>query len=210
MSNSTSNNEIDSTTSANNLYAAPKSDVERKNITGAINFDGEYVIITSPTEFPAACVKCGKQGHKQFTKTMSWSNPWWALTILINFLIFIIIRLVVMKKLKISYFLCEEHLEKRTKKLKIFLSLFAAIILLGLSKFLIASNYGERPASIVLLAAGILFVIWFITFAILHGDFKIAKAVKKQSSEGRYYLFYLKGISQEFLKATKAVQTNHD
>jgi len=188
-----------------NPYSAPQSKLVDPTSNELINYDGKYVIVPSSVDFPDVCVKCGESGHKKQKRTMRWMNPWWYLTILISLLITIIVSLFVTKKLKITYYLCEEHLKKRTRnRIIIWSSLVFIIALLFTGIYMedIGHPLGEGVTGLIALSAIGLFAIWLITILIIQGDFRVKKAEKTKNSEGKkQYLFHLKGLDDDFLRA---------
>ncbi len=197
-------NNATNTPNGYNPYAAPESNLveNHKTTAGTIKYDGKHVIVKNKADFPDVCVKCGKKGHKQSKKTLGWMNPWWYLTVFINFFVLLIVSLIVRKKLKTTYFLCEEHQKKRTKKRVLLTTSFVSIVLLGFAYLPIQNSFGEDVAFIALMSSFALMMVWLITMLIVQGDFNIAKAEKQVPIYGKtYYLFHLKGISDDFLKA---------
>ncbi len=187
-----------------NPYMAPESNLVESDTLSIndIKYNGKHVIVSnSNIDFPDVCIKCGKQGHKQYERTLRWINPWWYLTIFINILILLIVSLVVRKNLKATYFLCEEHQKKRTTKRILLTTSFIFIVLLSFAYLPIKNNFGDDLAIIALMSSFVLMIGWLITMLVVQGDFNIAKAKTYVAINGKkYHRFYLKGISNDFLK----------
>lgn len=192
-----------------NPYATPTSNVVKPLDTSiVINYDGKHVIVKNETALPNFCVKCGKKGHKRQKRTLHWVNPWWYLTILISFLITIIASIFVTRRLKITYYLCDEHFKKKTNYKRIVWLSFLLIVGAFITTAYLSDTgkISENTSLIIFLSLAGLSIVWLIVALFNQNDFNIKKAVKLLPVEGKkQYLFHLKGISNDFLKAINII-----
>jgi len=188
-----------------NPYAAPQSKLDQDIDSKALPFEmiGKYLVVPQQIDMPTPCIKCGQAGLEKQQKTLTWANPLWILSIFVITIVgFIIIYLIVNKKLKISYYLCEEHLAKRTRKRWWLVISLLLIIGLGVGGALLVPVIGEDAGVNIGIASLVLVGIWAIVALVLRGDVSVAK-VKRD--ENKKYRFYLKGVGEGFLRAVRLI-----
>ena len=112
---------------------------------------------------------------------------------------------IVRKKLKVSYFLCKEHLKERTKARLIFL--FSLIIILGLGAVgvLMVGFFDGEMFALLLITSFVLLTLWLVVAAMMNGDIKVVKMVQQMpdtqtAGSRKTTLFYLEGVGEGFLR----------
>jgi hypothetical protein len=146
---------------------------------------------------PARCVKCGNTPIEPWVRiTFSWHHPGYYV-LLISPLLYVIVALIVRKRIKLSIPLCKAHKSIRGKRLWI-----AAVLLVGCIPLpaALGTYVGNDAAEIVAIWLGIgMFVAGLLFFA-------YAPPLKAThiSSAGAEF----KGACQEFLTSLNLVSTN--
>jgi MFS family permease len=109
-----------------NPYAAPEAPVSSIPMPG--NFgevrgvwqDGDTLVMAKIAELPNRCVKCNAPATFLVKRSLSWHHP--ALYLMVFFpglLFYVIVALIVRKTAKIFVPLCEEHRDRRSKRIMI-------------------------------------------------------------------------------------------
>jgi hypothetical protein len=76
--------------------------------------DGDKLVVPKGAPLPGYCVKCGEPVMGEFfRKKFQWHNPWLALIALVSPIIYIIVALIVMKRVELLVPMCEEHIQRR-------------------------------------------------------------------------------------------------
>ncbi|MGP8268823.1 MAG: hypothetical protein ACLQLH_02045 [Terracidiphilus sp.] len=88
--------------------------------------DGNCIVVSKGGSLPALCVKCGNSEIAMVNKDLVWLEPPYYLTLLFGPLIFVIVYLIVRKKVKLAVPLCDKH-----RKLASRMRVTTAIILIG-------------------------------------------------------------------------------
>lgn len=104
--------------SEHNVYAAPKSWGHEVTNTSGCRRDGKYVLVPVGSDLPHRCIICNAPAVTPIKKRkVYWHHPAWYLLIPLNILLYAVIGLIVRKKAEVSPGLCQEHHDKRKKKL---------------------------------------------------------------------------------------------
>jgi double zinc ribbon protein len=158
---------------------------------------GNVLVVPRDSVLPALCVKCGNTPNEPWVRiTFSWHHPGYYFLI-ISPIIYVIVALIVRKRIKVSIPLCKTHKSIRRKRLWI-----AAILLIGCIPLpaALAVYVGNDAAGIVSAWLGIgMFIagLFFLAYA------PPLKAIKIGSASAEF-----KGACQEFLTSLGAVATN--
>ena len=110
------------------VYSPPKSEVLTSN-EGDIFGNGKFVVYNSDIDWPARCYKCNQATDGKKNITLTHLNPWFYLSILISPLLLIILGLIFQKRFKLDLPICDEHLQKRQKHVKVNWGITAAMVL---------------------------------------------------------------------------------
>lgn len=114
------------------------------------------LVTRSDTVFPDRCVKCNAPaGGFRLKRTLYWAHPAYALLILCNLLILLIVYLIVRKKAVVHIGLCERHQLKRKRGIIIGWSSLALGIILCICGPVVNSPWILLLGILVLLAGGI-------------------------------------------------------
>jgi hypothetical protein len=71
---------------------------------------GKELIVPRSGSLPATCIKCGASADKPWRKKFYWHTPWLYLMIIFpGLLIYVIVALIVRKKMELNLPLCERH-----------------------------------------------------------------------------------------------------
>jgi hypothetical protein len=89
--------------------------------------DGKILVVPSGSSLPATCVKCGAPASgKPLTKTFSWHSAGYYFLIFLGLIVYVIVALVVQKKVRIDVPFCEAHRSWRTR-----MNVAGAVLLIG-------------------------------------------------------------------------------
>jgi len=98
---------------------------------GVLRRDGNDLIIPQGAALPPYCVRCGQPSEGVVKKTFSWHQPWLYILV-ISPLIYIIVALIVSKRMKLEVPMCAAHRSRRRLYLLAGWLLFFGFIPLGL------------------------------------------------------------------------------
>jgi hypothetical protein len=100
-----------------NPYAPSPATLNARDVSGSsdgVRRDGSWVIVSGGADLPHRCVKCNAAPSEPTRKrTLFWHHPAIYFVILLNILIYIVVALIVRKKVKISPALCARHKARR-------------------------------------------------------------------------------------------------
>ncbi len=93
--------------------------------------------IAKESRLPNRCVACGAPGAHRKLKQFSWHEPWIILTIFAGLLVYIILMILLSKKGRLEYALCDAHQDKliRDGRIAAFLGLVVPLLLVGVWHF---------------------------------------------------------------------------
>ena len=95
---------------------------------GTLRRAGSLLVATPGAQFPPYCVKCGQPAQRWLNKNFAWHNPWIYAVVLVNVLLYLIVALVVSKRMRLNVPLCAQHFGRRRMWLTIGWVLLAACI----------------------------------------------------------------------------------
>lgn len=179
-----------------NPYQAPASDVIPKISNDAESLscwaEGKYLVM--PIEkgiLPHRCIRCNAPIDGLIkTRKLYWHHPALYLLIFISILVYAVAALIVRKKITVQPGLCDEHKNKRTKRICLSLGVFfTSILLLFKSTTNVAQTQLFFSVGIIGSLVGIL--LYAITSRIL-----IVKKIKGN-------LVYLSKCGQPFLDSIR-------
>jgi hypothetical protein len=102
-----------------NPFAPPKSaelEEARRFDENMAWRDGKLLMVRKDAVLPDRCLKCNEpaEGY-QFKRSLAWASPWYALLILIHFLVYIVVYLIVSQRGKVTAGVCRLHRKKRAR-----------------------------------------------------------------------------------------------
>jgi hypothetical protein len=146
-------------------------------------------------ELPDLCMKCGERATAYWWKTFSWYPGWVVLLILVGVLPFIIVALILTKRMRVEVRFCDAHKNHWQKRnLIVFGSLFA-LIALGVFSLVLFNALGEKDLmGRTCIGLFFLSVAWLITSL-----FVLASAIRPAVITERHIT--LVGVSRVFADA---------
>jgi hypothetical protein len=141
-----------------NPYAPPRSALDAALASGCSR-DGKLVVVPTGAALPARCVKCNAPALLDRPRAFSWHHPGWYLLIVLAVLVYIIVGLIVRKKVWLAIGLCEHHRSQRRM-----LNLTAVgMFLLGAAALYCAFAFDLTPlgwAGLVALVVALVAALW--------------------------------------------------
>jgi hypothetical protein len=145
-----------------NPFAPPKSaelEEARRFDDNVAWRDGKFLMVRKDAVLPDRCLKCNEPADGyQFKRSLTWASPWYALLILLNLILYILVYVIVSRKGKVTVGVCPLHRKKRTRAILFgwlaalagFASFFAAAV--------VPNNLVAVPiiVGVVLIFAGII------------------------------------------------------
>ncbi|HZQ91360.1 MAG TPA: hypothetical protein VFA60_06180 [Terriglobales bacterium] len=126
----------------------------------SLGFEGDELRVPQGATLPNFCVKCGAPGTKPLDKNFFWHNKWLFLLILISPIIYIIVALIVRKKMHLVVPLCDQHSAARKRNIWIGVAMLAVWLPLGITGSAIGGDI--EPAAwllgMALFVAGIIVI----------------------------------------------------
>lgn len=144
-----------------NPYQAPQVNLAQDyaDDDGSYWRDGKFLILKRDGQLPARCTKCNDTSALPMRKkTLAWHHPAWYLVFFIHPFLYLIVGLVVRKRVKIEYGLCESHLVRL--RIGTGVSWFAFLTGMG-SVFWMIEHPGNNDKLIGLVIVGFLVAIIF-------------------------------------------------
>ena len=96
-------------------------------------------------DLPAVCMKCGAPAVLEKLKQFSWNPPWVILLILIGLLPYVIVALVLTKRMRVRVPLCNEHKNHFAWRAWFIYGGFAGLFLLGIVVFAVMTSLDNGP-----------------------------------------------------------------
>ena len=157
---------------------------------GSASRDGKILVVPSGASLPPYCVKCGAlQSTPPFIKTFRWHSSWVYLLILVGLIFYVIVALIVQKKVRMEVPFCQEHRSWRAR-----MNTTGAVLLLGFipMSFLLAA-IGVDGVAIAFIAIAMAFS-GLVIFGIVGGSFSpvyIDEGCAKFKGAGEQFLSLL-------------------
>lgn len=101
---------------------------------------GKDLVVPRSASLPAYCVKCGALATTPWRKKFYWHNPWIALLVLVNLLIYIVVAVIVRKNMELNVPLCDIHHADRKRYKLLAILMISACVPVGL---LLGSFFSE-------------------------------------------------------------------
>jgi hypothetical protein len=102
-----------------NPYAPPKSAaLEEGRVTDANVAwrDGKMLMVRKDAILPDRCLKCNEPAEGfQFKRSLRWASPYYALLILVNLILYILVYVVVSRRGTVTVGICPVHRRKRKR-----------------------------------------------------------------------------------------------
>ena len=97
-----------------NPYTPPTNKVSQDTLSTPYWAEGKYLVMPiKQVELPHRCVRCNAYVTEPIkTRTAYWHTPALYLLILLSWLVYVIVALIVRKKVLVKPGLCEEHLKR--------------------------------------------------------------------------------------------------
>lgn len=191
------NNQFADMPEEQNPYASPAEYVTTIVVPGDFDLLGQQIVGPSPIVLPEVCVRCGEDAEagKRLKRTLTWAPPIILILLLLGPLLLLIVSLVVQKKVKVEYSLCETCARSRWSKV---VAVWILIVIM-LICFLLAASL----ESVILAIVGILLFIGALIFAVLSSALITAKKYQDP-------VFYLGGAKPAFFEAMALRETTND
>jgi len=170
-----------------NPYAAPQASFEQKSPTGCTR-DGKVLVVPRHSDLPERCVRCNAPAQMEKPRTFTWHHPAWYLFILVAVLVYVLIALMVQKKAKVAFGLCDSH----RARLRNFKLAAWGIFALGLGLIVLAIGIDSSDAAVLMGTAGLLSLL--IAGVIAGTGARILSVARVSAAEAR-----LKGCGDAFL-----------
>lgn len=138
-----------------NPYAAPSSRVD--DVSGLACYRiGKSLFVPAGSDLPPRCIMCNAPAALPIKKrTMHWHTQWLYLLFLLNILIYVVVALIVRKRVEVSPGYCELHHASRKKRLLIALVPGVGLMLAGVG----ISFLGEGQLGVLLFILGLVLLI---------------------------------------------------
>ena len=184
-------------------YSTPASYAFQPGQAAPMMRDGNLLITPPHVTLPHQCIICGKDPAKRYQKTLYWSSPLWALTILIGVLIYLIIVLIVRKSGVVNFGLCEEHVARRKRGILIMsvlvtLSILMLIVLPIAAVGLAEENIIPKSMGATLAILGVVFAFTSLIVLIVMSN-RIVPGLRARYIDN--YMMKLHGCGQPFLES---------
>jgi hypothetical protein len=88
--------------------------------------DRSKLVMSRDAELPPRCVKCNVPTHLRLKRRLTWHHPLLYILVFVALLIYLIVAMVIRKTATVEIGLCDEHLAKRRRDLRITIGLLIA------------------------------------------------------------------------------------
>jgi hypothetical protein len=158
-------------------------------------------------ELPPVCAKCGARSAVRPPKTFSWHPSWVIVTILLGLLVYVVLALVLTKRMTVPLPLCKRHRSYwRNRALFVYGGLAGLALLAvggGVLGSLLDDGGGSSPYLPIFMSVGLLFVLWVFAAAILQGSSIRPAEITDRS-------ITLIGLSEDFIEAVRDDRRHSD
>lgn len=145
-----------------NPYAPPQSLLETPTQHNCSR-DGKLLVVPAGGSLPERCVKCNAPATMDKPRKYAWHGAGWYLFILLAVLIYVIVGMMVQKKVTLAIGLCETHRKRR--RIGRFIALL--VMFAGIGAIFTGAQF-EQPAYVAL---GILALLIAVIVAMWAGRF---------------------------------------
>lgn len=95
-----------------NPYAPPQAPVTAA--TGhACWRDGKVVVVPAGASLPERCIKCNAPALMDKPRSFTWHSPGWYLLLFVAIIVYVVVAMVVRRKVKLAVGLCDVHRKRR-------------------------------------------------------------------------------------------------
>jgi hypothetical protein len=127
---------------------------------------------TDRDRLPDVCIACGQPATSFIRKTFAWHPPWVIVIILAGLLPYVIVALILTKRMTVEAPVCDKHCGYWWKRQMLMWLPLLAVIVAFTGGMIIASNAGAPPGQneltgFVCAGSAILFLAWLIVAAIV-------------------------------------------
>jgi|SRR4051812_41174101 hypothetical protein len=99
---------------------------------GTLQRSGNELVVSRGAVLPAYCVKCGQASDGTIKRNFSW-HPAWVYVLAVSPIIYIIVALIISKRMALEVPLCSTHRGQRKTRMMIGLGLLLGCIPLGIA-----------------------------------------------------------------------------
>jgi hypothetical protein len=94
---------------------------------------------------PPVCLKCGAEAVVERRKKFSWHPPWVAALLLLGLLPYVVVAIVLTKRMAVTVPFCEEHKGHWSRRTWFIWGGFSLFFILGVGAFILAMTQAARP-----------------------------------------------------------------
>jgi hypothetical protein len=157
-------------------------------------------------ELPDVCMKCGRKAVARPSKTFAWSPPWIIVLIFAGLLPYVLVAMILTKRVTMTTPFCERHRNYWLTRALITWGGFLALIVIGVGGFVLLSVFKEEGNNVGgFFCFGLIVVglVWLITVAVLQQSGIGPKEITDRS-------ITLVGVSPDFVDALREEQRDDE
>jgi hypothetical protein len=151
-------------------------------------------------ELPRVCARCGKKAVAFPKKSFAWHPPWVIVFVFVGLLVYVVLALVLTKRMTVPLPLCERHRSYWRNRALFLYGGLLAVVLLGIVGLVAASVLDDRgdnhAMGAVCFIVGGIFVLWLFPAAIVS-----ASGIRPQEITDRSIT--LAGLSEDFVDTVR-------
>lgn len=128
-------------TAPTNPYAPPQSFLETPTGGNGCRREGKLLVVPAGASLPERCVKCNAPAIMDKPRSFTWHSSGWYLLILLALLVYVIVGMMVRKKVTLAIGLCEAHRKRRR------IGQYSAlgVMLFGVAAIFAGAQFDEPP-----------------------------------------------------------------
>jgi hypothetical protein len=156
---------------------------------------------------PAVCMCCGQPATTTVTRKMQWHPSWVYFMILLHILIYVVVALVMTKRIVVQVPLCDEHKGHWFKRTMLMVGAFFLFGLIGVGSIVLAANLDKQLSEQLMPFAGLLCFVGLVVWLII---VIVCKATEIRPKEITDTEVLLKGVSENFVEAVAEVDRERE
>ncbi len=171
-----------------NPYAPPQAKNWQANTGLGCWRDGNILVVPTGEALPDRCVKCNAPAVKDKPRAFTWHHPGWYLLLLLYVIGYVIVGLLVRKKVKIAIGICDAH--RRRRRILHYCGL--GLFLFGSAAIYCAAHFEYAPIGLV----GAVALLVSVIVAVIAGP--LLSVARIDADEARF-----RGCGEAFLKSLR-------